>query len=74
MPGMNGLEATRRIRKECKQVKVLMLTQYDNEENIVASDKAGAFGFIPKRSADSELLVGIRAASREEHFKHPVAA
>lgn len=74
MPGMSGLEATKRICKECKQVRVLMLTQYDNEKNILASDQAGAFGFIPKRSASSELLAGIRAVSRGEHFKHPVAA
>jgi len=74
MPGMSGLEATKRICKECKQVRVLMLTQYDNEKNILASDQAGAFGFIPKRSASSELLAGIRAVNRGEHFKHPVAA
>jgi len=75
MPGMNGLEATQQIRKRSKQVKVLMLSQYDDEENIVASDQAGALGFIPKGSASSELLLaGIRAAGRGEHFKHPVAA
>ena len=75
MPGMNGLEATQQISKECKQVKVLMLSQYDEEENVIASNQVGAFGFIPKRSASSELLLaGIRAASRGEHFKHPVAA
>jgi len=74
MPGMNGLEATRQICKESKKVRILMLTQYDNEENIIASDQAGAFGFIPKRSASSKLLAGIRAVNRGEHFKHPVAA
>ena len=74
MPHMNGLEAARLICQKSKQVKVLMLSQYDNEENIVASDQAGAFGFIPKRSAGSELLAGIRAVNRGEHFKHPVAA
>ena len=59
----------------CEQVRVLMLSQYDEEANVVASDQAGAFGFIPKGSASSEfLLAGIRAASRGEHFKHPVAA
>jgi len=73
MPGMNGLEATKQICKECKQVRVLMLTQYDDQENVITSDQAGALGFIPKRSASSQLLAGIRAASRGEHFKHPVA-
>ena len=74
MPGMNGLEATRRICKQCKQAKVLMLSQYDEEENVVASDQAGALGFVPKKNASSELLLaGIRTANRGEHFKHPVA-
>jgi len=63
MPGMNGLEATRQICKEHNQVKVLMLTQYDDEENVLASDQAGAFALIPKRSASSELLDSIRATS-----------
>jgi len=63
MPGMNGLEATKQICKRCEQVRVLMLTQYDDEENVLASDQAGAFGFIPKRGASSELLAAIRSAN-----------
>ena len=76
MPGMNGLEATKQIckGKGCENVRVLMLTQYDDEENVLASDRAGAFGFIPKKSASSQLLAGIRSASRGERFKPPVAA
>ena len=73
MPDMNGLEATKQICEECPQVKVLILSQYDDENNIHTSEQAGAVGFIPKRSAGSELIAGIRSASRGEHFKHPVA-
>jgi len=64
MPGMTGLEATKQICEGCQQVKVLMLTQYSDEENVRASEQAGAFGFIDKRSAGSKLVAGIRAASR----------
>jgi DNA-binding NarL/FixJ family response regulator len=75
MPGMNGLEATQQICRQCKRVNVLMLSQYDEEENVIASDQAGALGFVPKKSASSELLLaGIRAVSQGKHFKHPVAA
>jgi DNA-binding NarL/FixJ family response regulator len=63
MPGMDGLEATKQICRERKQVKVLMLTQYDDKENILASNQVGASGFIPKRSASSQLLTAIRSAS-----------
>ncbi len=64
MPVMNGLDAAREICNQCKSAKVLMLTQYDDEENMLASRKAGAVGFIPKASASSHLLTGIRSVAR----------
>ena len=64
MPVMNGLEAAKEIRKKCKSAKVLMLTQYDDEENVLASRQAGALGFIPKAAASSHLLTGIRSVGR----------
>lgn len=63
MPVMNGIEATKQIARDCNQVKVLVLSQYDDEGNIAASKQAGAFGFIPKKSVSSQLLAAIRAAS-----------
>ncbi len=68
MPVMNGLDATREIRSRCERVKVLVLTQYDDEENISASREAGALGFIPKAAASSRLLSGIRSVARGEEF------
>jgi DNA-binding NarL/FixJ family response regulator len=60
MPVMNGLEATKRIMKERPETKVIMLTQYDDEENILMAEEVGAYGFIPKRSASDKLISGIR--------------
>jgi DNA-binding NarL/FixJ family response regulator len=68
MPVMDGLEATRRICQTCDRTKVLVLTQYDDQENIKASLDAGALGFVPKAAASSRLLTGIRAVSRGEDF------
>ena len=68
MPVMNGLEATREICKKCQGAKVLVLTQYDDDENIKASCEAGALGFIPKAAASSRLLTGIRSVARGEEF------
>ncbi len=62
MPGMNGLEATKQISQECEKTKVLMLSQYDDDENVLVSSKVGACGFIPKKSASTELLSAIRSA------------
>ena len=64
MPVMNGLDAAKEICQKCDRAKVLMLTQYDDEENVLASKKVGAVGFIPKVSASSQLLTGIRSVAR----------
>jgi DNA-binding NarL/FixJ family response regulator len=64
MPVMNGLDAAREICKNYKAAKILMLTQYDEDENVLASREAGAVGFIPKAAASSHLLTGIRSVAR----------
>ena len=64
MPEMNGLEATREICCRPHHAKVLMLSQYDDQENVLASKGAGAWGLIPKQSASGRLVEAIRAAGR----------
>ncbi len=64
MPVMNGLDAAKEICQRYKSAKVLMLTQYDDEANVLASRQAGAVGFIPKAAASSRLLTGIRSVAR----------
>jgi len=68
MPVMSGLEATKRITKECPQTKVLILTQYDEEENMFVAKQVGAYGFIPKRTASSELISGIRSVGGGRYY------
>ena len=68
MPVMSGLEATRRISKDYPQTKVLILTQYDDEENMFVARQAGAQGFIPKRAASADLVRGIRAVRSGRYF------
>ena len=68
MPEMNGFEATREICRECPEVKVLMLSQYDEEKNVLASQQAGALGFIPKTAVSSLLLSGIRSVNQGKQF------
>lgn len=73
MPVMSGLEATRYLSAECPETKVLILTQYDDEENLLLAKQAGAHGFIPKRAASSELLDGIRAVSSGKYFSSAIS-
>ena len=68
MPEMNGLEAAKEICQHYQQAKVLMLTQYDDEENVLASQQVGALGFIPKTVVSSQLLNGIRSVYEGKKF------
>jgi len=74
MPLVNGLEATKQICTERPQTKVLMLTQYDDEENILTAEQVGAYGFIPKQAASSQLISGIRTVYAGQHLEKPARA
>ncbi len=71
MPLLNGLEATRQIRHDCPQVKVLILTMHDNEEYIRQSLASGAMGYILKDATAHELLDAIHTVHRGEAVLSP---
>jgi len=73
MPVMSGLEATRQIRNQCPQTRVLILTQYDEPENMLAATQVGAHGFIPKKAASEQLIAGIRAVYGGSYFPESYA-
>ncbi len=64
MPGLGGLEATLEIRKAQPDVRILVLTQYEDREYIQRFLKAGVAGYLLKKSAGAELASSIRAAFR----------
>jgi len=74
MPAMGGLEATRRIRREFPGTKVLAVTQYDDSEYVIPVIAAGAYGFITKSAAFSELASAIQAVHKGDSFLSPSAA
>jgi DNA-binding NarL/FixJ family response regulator len=74
MSGMDGLEATRRIKKKSPSTKVLVLTQHDNKEYILSAIKAGAIAYVPKRALGSDLVTAIRAVNKGGSFLYPSAA
>jgi two-component system, NarL family, response regulator NreC len=71
MPSLNGLEATRQIKRTCPQVKVLILTMYDNEEYIRQALSFGAMGYILKDATASDLLSAVRAVHNGEAVLSP---
>lgn len=59
MPKMNGIEATEAVKNKYPQLKIIMLTVFDNDENIFKSIKAGADGYFLKEVNPQELYNGI---------------
>lgn len=74
MPIMGGLEAIRRIRKQCAETKILVLTQYDDKDHVYPAIQAGANGFISKTAASADLASGIRAVFAGDSYLSPSIA
>lgn len=71
MTGEGGLDATRRIKQQAPEIKVLVLSMYDDESYLRRALEAGASGYALKRAADTDLLSAIRAVARDEIYLHP---
>jgi len=71
MPLLNGLEATRQIKREHPEINVLVLTMYDHEEYFRQILEVGASGYIIKRAAANELVAAIRAVANGEAVLSP---
>lgn len=74
MPGMNGLEATRRIKARFPDTQILVLTMHRSDEYFFEMLKSGASGYVLKAAETSELVGALRAVSRGEVFLYPTMA
>ncbi len=74
MPGIGGLEATLEIVKNHPESKILVLTQYDNSEYIYRFLRAGASGFVLKKTVSTDLIAAIRAVARGSSIIDPTIA
>jgi DNA-binding NarL/FixJ family response regulator len=74
MPGMTGIEATRRIKAEHPGVRVLILTAYDDDPYIFALLQAGASGYVLKTAGSGELVNAVRAVHQGESALDPTVA
>jgi DNA-binding NarL/FixJ family response regulator len=64
MPGLGGLEAALEIRRAQPDVKIVVLTQFEDREYVRRFLKAGVSGYVLKKAAGSDLIAAIRAAAR----------
>ena len=74
MPGINGIEATRRILDASPHVGVVVLTMFEDDDSVFSAMRAGARGYVLKGAPPSEILKVVRAvAGGEAHFGPEIA-
>ncbi len=74
MPGVNGIEATRRIIDTNQEIGVVILTMYEDDDSVFSAMRAGARGYVLKGAHPSEILKVLRAvASGEAYFGPEIA-
>jgi DNA-binding NarL/FixJ family response regulator len=73
MPRMTGLQAARELSRRQPDLRILILTMYDNEQYFFEALRAGASGYVLKSVADRDLVEACRAAMRGEPFLYPGA-
>lgn len=74
MPGMGGIEATRKIKAAWPDTAVLALTMHEDEQYFFEMLNAGASGYIPKRAAPDDLVSAIRVVKEGNVFLHATLA
>ncbi|MEA3397062.1 MAG: response regulator transcription factor [Chloroflexota bacterium] len=71
MPRLDGVAATRRLHDACPEVKVIILTTFDDDEYVFEGLRAGAVGYLLKDAPSEQLVEAIRAAACGEAFIQP---
>jgi two-component system, NarL family, response regulator LiaR len=74
MPGMDGVEATRRLKQVSPRTQVIVLTSYHQDEHIFPAIRAGALSYLLKDVDSSDLADAVRKAARGEAVLHPRVA
>lgn len=71
MPGLDGVETTRRVKQVSPQTRVVVLTSYVQDEYIFPAIRAGALSYLLKESGGEEIVNAIHKAARGESILHP---
>jgi DNA-binding NarL/FixJ family response regulator len=74
MPGLGGIETTRRVVAAAPHVRVLVLTMFDDDNSVFAALRAGAHGYVLKGAGQEQLARAIRAVSEGESIFSPAIA
>jgi len=74
MPGLNGIEATRRVLQTSPHIRILVITMFEDDESVFAAIRAGARGYLLKGAVQEETLRAIRAVASGEAIFGPAIA
>ncbi|GIH19877.1 response regulator transcription factor [Rugosimonospora africana] len=74
MPRMDGVTATARLREVAPQTRVLVLSTYDTDADVLPAIESGATGYLLKDASRAELLAAVRAAAKGESMLSPSVA
>ncbi len=74
MPGTSGIDATARITADLPDVRVLVLTTYETDDDILGAIEAGASGYLLKAAPHEEIVAGIRAVAEGHTVLAPAIA
>jgi DNA-binding NarL/FixJ family response regulator len=74
MPEVNGIEATRTILQESPNVRVLVVTLFEDDDSVFMALRAGARGYVLKDADEEEMVLAIRAVGRGEAIFSPAVA
>jgi DNA-binding NarL/FixJ family response regulator len=71
LPGLNGIETTVEILRHCPDMKVVILSMYDDEHSVVSAIRSGARAFVLKKASDNDLLDALRTVAKGGSYLSP---
>ena len=71
LPGLNGVEATTEILRHIPEMKVIILSMYDDEHSVVSAIRSGARAFVLKKASDNDLLDALRTVAKGGFYLSP---
>lgn len=69
--GLNGIEATTEILRHCPDIRVIILSMYDDEHSVVSAIRSGARAFVLKKASDSDLVDALRTVGKGGSYLSP---
>src|ERR1700694_1197443 len=71
LPGLSGIETMREILRNCLEVKVIILSMYDDEQFVMSAIRSGARAFVLKKASDRDLISALRAVEKGGSYLSP---